>query len=130
MKPYTEFWKRYFDFKGVTTRKAFWLTTLTNVILCSVLNQITIVNLSNGVGGYAPLTLGIIYYFVIFIPTIAMTVRRLHDAKFSGFFVLLNIIPFFGNLAVLIMNIIGSRYENNKWYLNDVQKGYINNTKG
>jgi uncharacterized membrane protein YhaH (DUF805 family) len=39
------------------------------------------------------------------IPSIAVKVRRLHDINFSGWWVLLGLIPIVGNIALLILYI-------------------------
>jgi len=43
-----------------------------------------------------------------FIPSLALTVRRLHDGNFSGWLVLLALVPFLGALALLVMTILPS----------------------
>jgi len=39
----------------------------------------------------------------ILIPSSAVSVRRLHDTNRSGWWVLGNLIPFFGGLAILVL---------------------------
>ena len=41
-------------------------------------------------------------------PSIAISVRRLHDGNFSGFLYLLHLIPYLGSLIVLILTILPS----------------------
>ena len=45
---------------------------------------------------------GLLFLLAIFIPSLAVQVRRFHDQGRSGWFVLLNFIPFIGTLIVLV----------------------------
>lgn len=40
------------------------------------------------------------------VPSIALTVRRLHDVNFSGLLLLLILVPFLGALAVLVFSLL------------------------
>jgi uncharacterized membrane protein YhaH (DUF805 family) len=42
------------------------------------------------------------------VPTLALTVRRLHDAGYSGLFALLLLIPYLGSLIVMIFALLPS----------------------
>lgn len=51
----------------------------------------------------------------LIIPTLALIVRRLHDANLSGLFALLLLIPFFGGIAVFIMMFLPSKPEGSRF---------------
>ena len=55
-----------------------------------------------------------IYFLASFIPSIAVTVRRLHDVGQSGWLLLLQIVPF-GGLVLFIFSLLESKPETNKW---------------
>ena len=44
-------------------------------------------------------------------PSLAVLVRRLHDANFSGFFVFIGLIPFVGGIILLVLTILPSKPE-------------------
>jgi uncharacterized membrane protein YhaH (DUF805 family) len=44
----------------------------------------------------------------IIVPTLALTVRRLHDAGYSGLFALLLLIPYLGSLIIMIFALLPS----------------------
>ena len=48
---------------------------------------------------------GYIMSLLLFIPGIAVTVRRLHDINKSGWFILISLIPILGSIIVLVMTI-------------------------
>ncbi len=49
----------------------------------------------------------------LFLPTIAMTVRRLHDTNRSGWFVLINFVPVVGGIVILVFTCLDSEPEEN-----------------
>ena len=44
-----------------------------------------------------------LFWLAVIVPTIAVGVRRLHDAGYSGWFWLLNLIPSIGSIIVLVL---------------------------
>ncbi|MBN2797347.1 MAG: DUF805 domain-containing protein [Clostridia bacterium] len=59
------------------------------------------------------------YILIGFIPNLSLTVRRLHDAKLSGFLILLNFIPYLGPLIFLFLMTLKTKEPNN----NVIMKG-------
>jgi uncharacterized membrane protein YhaH (DUF805 family) len=53
-------------------------------------------------GGTLMIALFGLYALAIFIPSLAVQVRRFHDQDKSGWFVLLGFIPYVGGLIVLV----------------------------
>ncbi|MFL0356037.1 DUF805 domain-containing protein [Erythrobacter sp. GH1-10] len=105
--------KRYADFSGRSRRKEYWMFLLGVVIAAILLSIVeSILGLSGMVGGlYGPLTLLLV--LGIFIPSLAVQVRRFHDQDKSGWFVLLGFIPLVGGLIVLVfMCLDGTRGPN------------------
>jgi len=51
----------------------------------------------------------------IFLPNLAVTVRRLHDTGRSGWWLLLVFIPFIGGLILFVFMLLDSQPESNKW---------------
>ena len=94
--------KRYAQFSGRSRRKEYWMFFLF-IIICAVVIGIIegILGMSGMVGDlYGPLTL--LFILAIFIPSLAVQVRRFHDQDKSGWFVLLGFIPLVGGLIVLV----------------------------
>lgn len=102
--------KRYADFNGRSRRKEYWMFALFQLI---VIFGITI--LGSILGAFSPdasggmsfggsLMFGLIgiYFLAIIVPSIAVQVRRFHDQDKSGWFVLLNFIPYLGGLIVFV----------------------------
>ena len=63
--------------------------------------------------GWIVMGLLVIFALAIFIPALAVVVRRLHDQDKSGWFILIQFIPYIGGIIMLIfMCIEGTKGEN------------------
>jgi len=119
-------YKRYFDFSGRSRRKEYWMFALLNAIIASVAVALMISQIftyreaamqqqSDGPG--AGFWLGIVilgvFFLGTFIPSLAVQVRRFHDQDKSGWFLLLNFVPYVGGLIVFVfMCLEGTRGPN------------------
>jgi len=94
--------RRYADFSGRSRRKEYWMFVLGVIIVAVVIGIIEgILGLSGSIAGaYGPISA--VFLLAIFIPALAVQVRRFHDQDKSGWFVLLSLIPLVGGLAVLV----------------------------
>ena len=100
--------KRYVQFEGRSSRKEFWLFFL-------ALNLFTLALMILSLGLGLGMTAGLILLVMLgtFIPLLAVEVRRFHDQNRSGWFALLNLIPYAGPLVVLAFMLIpGAEGEN------------------
>lgn len=105
-------YKRYFDFSGRSRRKEYWMFLLLFVIVYAVGFALMFgggMSFDPTTGAAAPGGIfyvggGLLGIFVLasFIPALAVQVRRFHDQDKSGWFVLLNFIPYLGGLIVLV----------------------------
>ncbi|MBR2196145.1 MAG: DUF805 domain-containing protein [Salinivirgaceae bacterium] len=89
------FFSKYFDFSGRTSRKDFWLTWLLLFLLTIVIGVITAVVPVLGIVTW-------IWSLIILIPSLAMGARRLRDAGFSPWWLLLLLIGI-GALILIIL---------------------------
>ncbi|MDN3669069.1 DUF805 domain-containing protein [Echinicola jeungdonensis] len=103
---------QYADFKGRARRKEYWMFTLFNILI-----SIAAVLLDNLIGWtigaftYGPIFLT--YLLAIFLPSLGVTVRRLHDIGKSAWLVLIAFIPFIGAIWLLILMVAdGDPYPN------------------
>ena len=105
--------KKYADFTGRARRKEFWMYVLLNIgimIVTSILDGMA--GMSGKIDGvYGPITA--IAALGLLIPSIAVSVRRLHDTDRSGWWLLLAFVPFIGGLVLLVFYILeGTRGTN------------------
>ena len=94
--------KRYAEFSGRSRRKEYWMFVLFIIAVSVGIGIVeAILGLSATIGdAYGPISL--LFLLAIFVPSLAVQVRRFHDQGRSGWFVLLNFIPFIGTLIVLV----------------------------
>ena len=124
MKYYIEFWKRAFDFKGVASRKQYWMAVLFNAIVLFIISFIMLLFTDGGEGGSVDIISGL-YSLAMLIPSISISVRRLHDHNMSGWFYLISLIPAVGSIIVFIFMLLGTVRLNNRWRMYDIHRGYI-----
>ncbi len=94
----------YAEFSGRARRKEFWMFVLFNVLI-SIIAMIldSLLGTTNptlvAAGGYLELIVSVIH----FVPSLAVTVRRLHDINKSGWFMCVIFIPLAGFIWLLVM---------------------------
>ncbi|MEE4276420.1 MAG: DUF805 domain-containing protein [Thermoleophilia bacterium] len=113
MNWYIEVLKKYAVFDGRARRKEFWFFVLFNIIISAVLAIVDNV-IGSSVGDANVGFLGGIYSLAVLIPSIAVTVRRLHDTERSGWWILLSFVPF-GVIVVLVFALIEGTAGPNKY---------------
>ncbi len=93
--------KKYAVFSGRARRKEFWMFVLFNVIfalVAAVLDNILGIAIKNV--GYGPIY--IVYALAVLVPALAVAVRRLHDVNWSGWYILLGLIPVVGAIILIV----------------------------
>ena len=99
IQAYKNFFKGFLDFSGRSTRSDFWWVWLINNIFCIPLYIIYFEMILNTgkeidpISGVAFLSLYIILSMVLFIPSLALKVRRLRDAGLHWAFIFFELIP-------------------------------------
>ena len=111
--------RRYADFSGRSRRMEYWMFVLFSILAMIVLGcigAILDVSMGNFAEGRFPVmffSLVMLLSLFLFIPSIAVQVRRFHDQDKSGWMILLGLIPSVGGLIVLVfMCLDGTRGEN------------------
>lgn len=80
----------YLDFEGRTGRRTFWMYILVYIIISLLLNALKLYTIS-GIFGLA-----------LFLPSISIGARRLHDIGKSGWLQLIGLIPIIGVIVLII----------------------------
>lgn len=105
-----------FTFSGRAGRSEYWwyfLLYTVVLLICGFLDTRMVISVVQQQGEQGISSLGLfdfkstIAWIVMIPPTISLTVRRLRDAGFSGFWILLYFVPL-GALALLIMHLLPS----------------------
>jgi uncharacterized membrane protein YhaH (DUF805 family) len=80
---------KYADFNGCASRPEYWWWILFNVVVSGVLYRTNV-------------WLDSVFTLATFLPTIAVTARRLHDTNRSGWWQLLTFVPVIGWIVLII----------------------------
>jgi uncharacterized membrane protein YhaH (DUF805 family) len=111
------FFTKYATFSGRASRSEFWWWALVSFAVSIVLNIISAgATTADGVPtlGVGSI-LALIWGLATIVPSLALLVRRLHDGGFSGLLALLLLVPFAGAVAVLVLTILPSKPEGQKY---------------
>ena len=114
--------RRYADFQGRSRRKEYWMFFLLMMIIYSAfMAPLMLGGLATSMAGqqapgplfFVGMGLFVLFALAVFIPSIAVQVRRFHDQDRSGWMVLIALIPYIGGIVVLVfMCLEGTRGPN------------------
>lgn len=114
--------KRFFDFRGRSRRKEFWMYTLFVILVSIVLMFIdSALGLGGSTSGGTELTdtsvsaagaasggvLTTIFSLITLIPSLAVSVRRLHDLDRTGWWILLPVAPYLLGIILALGGVAG-----------------------
>lgn len=109
IQSYISMWKNFGNFSGRTRRRDFWLALVMNMIIVGVLYAILASGIATMVvtgqmSGLAKIATALlsIYGLAVFIPSLSLIVRRLHDTDKAGWWFLIAFVPFVGGIALLV----------------------------
>jgi len=102
---YFEALRRYADFEGRSRRKEYWFFGLFNVLF-SLLLTFTDTVLGTYSEGLEIGVLGGVYSLAMFIPSLSVLVRRLHDTGRSGWWVWILLLPVIGIIVILVFTVL------------------------
>jgi uncharacterized membrane protein YhaH (DUF805 family)/predicted RNA-binding Zn-ribbon protein involved in translation (DUF1610 family) len=127
---YADVLKKYADFNDRARRSEYWRFTVYNqIILPLVLISLGIILIFvlTAFGVRREVNIGVVivlsavyllYNLLIFLPSLAVCVRRLHDTGNSGWMILMMLIPIVGFIILFILLIQDSQPATNKYGIN------------
>jgi uncharacterized membrane protein YhaH (DUF805 family) len=95
MNWYLQALKKYADFAGRARRTEFWMFEVLNFIFAMVLSILESIVRGPGV-------LAALYGLAMLVPSLAVSIRRLHDTGRSGWWLLLGFVPVIGWIVLLV----------------------------
>lgn len=109
MQDYLAAFRKYAVFTGRARRKEYWGFFVVNLLV------IFLLTLAFGRGGDSesmPIPV-LLYFLVVLAPALGVGIRRLHDTDRTGWWILVNFIPFIGGLVFLVFMLLpGTQGEN------------------
>jgi uncharacterized membrane protein YhaH (DUF805 family) len=101
---------RYVDFKSRSTRSQFWWWTLWSILISIASGA---VDASIGAVDAGPV--GLVTSLAMFLPSIAVSIRRLHDIGRTGWWLLIWFIPIIGWIVLIVFHCTKSVPVPNAW---------------
>lgn len=110
----------YFKFSGRASRSEFWWFYLASVLVLMVcaVGEGVVLALYKEEGGMIYLLLLLLLVMAMLalvIPSIAVSVRRLHDTGRSGWWYLLNFVPYIGGIVLFVFFLLPSELDENEY---------------
>lgn len=110
MKNYLAAWKKYAVFKERSQRVEYWIFNVVNFVILMVLGGI------GQVGGIEWVTaIAVLFVLILVLPSIAVTIRRLHDIGRTGWWWLIQLVPYVGPIVMIVFACFDSQPGDNKY---------------
>ena len=110
-------WQRATDFSGRSRRKEYWYFQLFNGIVVVFLALFAVAFSDENKPAMVPLFLMFLYCLVLFVPALAVTIRRLHDIGRSGWWYFIGFVPLIGGIILFVFTLLDSEPCANPWGL-------------
>lgn len=106
--------KKYATFSGRSQRSEYWFYVLFYILISiglSFIDNFTgTFDADTGIG-----LLGGLFSLALLIPSIAVSVRRLHDTSRSGWWLLIGFIPLIGSVVLIVFFVLDSTPGDNEY---------------
>lgn len=107
---------RYSDFEGRSRRSEYWYFVLAQFVLSlGVGIVIGLVGAMSNSLAMLSLAVYVIASLALIVPGIAVAIRRMHDLGYSGWMLLIGLIPFLGGFVLLYFMCTEGEPGANKW---------------
>ena len=114
--------RKFATFSGRASRSEYWWFTLFMVFAAMLFGAVFgVLYYAMLVSDYKALFAGMLVAWVLlffaaaFIPSLAVTVRRLHDTGRTGWWYLANFIPYVGSFVLLYFMVLPSEHNENEY---------------
>ncbi|MBC8869648.1 MAG: DUF805 domain-containing protein [Planctomycetes bacterium] len=105
---YIEVWKKFAVFEGRASRIEFWMFFLFNVVIALGLSLVDVIAGTTTESGRG--VLSGVFSLAVWLPNIAVTVRRLHDTGRSGWWLLIGVVPCVGAIVLFLFLVQASEW--------------------
>jgi uncharacterized membrane protein YhaH (DUF805 family) len=105
---YLDVLKKYAVFSGRARRQEYWMFVLFNIIATIILE---IVDFAIGTAPW----LTLLYFLGVLLPSLGVTIRRLHDTGRSGGWIFISLVPLVGSIILLVFLVSEGGQEPNNY---------------
>jgi uncharacterized membrane protein YhaH (DUF805 family) len=114
MNLYWNAFEKYTDFYGRASRTEYWMFILFNLIfhvIAFVLDQFLFQYTNGKIDG----AVVILYSLIVFIPSLSIATRRLHDIDKTGWYLFLPLLPIIGSIWLIVLLATEGELEENAY---------------
>ncbi len=98
--------KKYADFQGRARRAEYWMFVLFQILVLVPTAILGIILSGGDPDGAAFNGLILLVALALFIPSLAVTIRRLHDTNRTGWWYLISFLPLIGGIWLLVLTVL------------------------
>jgi len=106
---------KYATFEGRARRKEYWYFALINALIFTGFAIAMSAVASGGQSPKAAFTAYGIFALLVLLPSISVTVRRLHDTDRSGWWFWISLVPAVGGIVLFVFTVLDSTPGNNQY---------------
>lgn len=107
--------KKYADFQGRARRAEYWMFVVFQILVyIAVLIVGTIMGGGDPEGGIATALMALVTLGLL-VPSISVTVRRLHDTNRTGWWIFISLIPLIGGIWLLVLTVLDGTPATNRF---------------
>lgn len=109
---YRRYWRTFLDISGRSGRKDFWWPVIINAVLGAIILGFVESALGHPISdiySWTDLTVQFghkVVIFIVWLASLTVTVRRLHDTDRVGWWIFIQLIPIIGNIWFFILMIL------------------------
>lgn len=109
MDSYLDAISKYAVFGGRARRREYWIFNIVNALITLGLSFASQIALAGDNPTFFWGVLSIFFGLAIFLPSLAVLVRRLHDTGRSGWWMFISFVPFIGSIWLLVLTLQDSQ---------------------
>jgi len=106
--------RNYTTWSGRASRSEFWWWYLFSILVMIIPNAWYLAEVNNKTYGFGTVLYALVALALV-LPTLAMTIRRLHDTNRSGGWWWIQLIPFVGSIILLVFMFLAPVNEGNRF---------------
>lgn len=108
--------QNYANFNGRARRQEYWMFTLFSFLLNLALSIVGVILISISTSLVSVTNIiSFVAWAALFLPSLAVAVRRLHDTDRSGWWVLIALVPLIGAIVLLVFACMDSTPGSNQY---------------
>jgi uncharacterized membrane protein YhaH (DUF805 family) len=115
MTDFINVFKKYADFSGRAHRREYWMFTLFNTLIIFALSLIGIGFVVYNINPAIIIGIISVYGLAVIIPSLALTVRRLHDIDKSGWLFFITFVPAVGGIILFVFSVLDGTPGDNQY---------------